>query len=433
MKKFVYPLTVVVTALTLAACVAPAPRAPVAASPQAALPSPTVFTPAPPLVATRDPQFTPRPFPTLSAPTASATERQAASNTQLYLTAFQSFNVSVIDPHSGHVLREFPVTGDQAGMAVSPDGTRLYIVDGWSDGELRIYDTQNWQVVHREPLANRAALLGGNPISLSGDGRWLIVGRYNFKNNQSWSSVFDSEKRRWLPDDTLQFLKCRQNDLLPLRLVGQPGQPRLYADCNVSVIAVNAISLLLIWREPAPTARAPSLVVSPDGKRLYGLYPQVAISYAGGSGRVTLTDLWLSIWETVTVRDSANALLVQQIRLSDRVTIPTATFGRGEGDYLAISPDGARLYVAWEDRLWALASDSLQVLGELQMPTPTDGLAVSVDGRELYLLPSTSGNLPTRERGMWIVDAASLKMIRHISDWPAWGLPFFFAAPAPKS
>jgi len=55
------------------------------------------------------------------------------SNTWLYLTAFQSGNASVFDPISGHVLREFPVVGDQAGMAVSPDGTTLTLLANFSD------------------------------------------------------------------------------------------------------------------------------------------------------------------------------------------------------------------------------------------------------------------------------------------------------------
>lgn len=116
--------------------------------------------------------------------------------------------------------------------------------------------------------------------------------------------------------------------------------------------------------------------------------------------------------------------------MSEQLQVPLHSFGRGEGGYLAISPDGTRLYIAWEDRLWALASDTLSVVGQLQMPSATDGLAVSVDGHELYLLPSTSGDLQLREQGMWAVDAARLNIVRHMTDWPAWGLPFFFAVPA---
>src|SRR5207249_5402662 len=119
-----------------------------------------------------------------------------------------------------------------------------------------------------------------------------------------------------------------------------------------------------------------ALALSPDGTRLYGVYPCV-------------NDLRLQIWQT-----SDGALLKEQL-LGDRLSIPPATFGRGEGVYLALVPDGTRLYLAWEDRLWALATDSLRPLAELQLPAPADGLAMSVDGRELYLLSATAGDLKT--------------------------------------
>ena len=60
-----------------------------------------------------------------------------------------------------------------------------------------------------------------------------------------------------------------------------------------------------------------------------------------------------------------------------------------------------------------------------------DGVALSIDGRELYLLPSTAGDLAVRERGMWSVDAVALKIVRRVSDWPQLLRPFMFGAPAP--
>ena len=365
-----------------------------------------------PAVATRDPNATPIPLPTFSAPTVSPTERQASNQTWLYLAAFQSYNVSVVDPYSGHVLREFAVAGDQAGMAVAPDGTRLYIVDGQGDGELRVYDANNWQVIYREPITERQLLLGGNPIALSGDGRWLVLAHYNYQTRQRWSTVFDTQRFKSLPADTLALRGCPES-YLPIKLLGRTGHTRLYAHCNGSITALDAYTLRKVWEVTAPTAVKPALQLAPDGTRLYGLYPRVG-------------DLRLQIWRT------SDGQLLQELLLGDRISIPPSTFGRGEGTYMETSPDGTRLYLAWEDRLWALASDSLQVIGELRMPTPTDGIAVSGDGHELYLLPSTAGDLTTRERGLWTVNAATLKIVRHASDWPAYVVPFFFAVPAPK-
>ena len=98
--------------------------------------------------APRQPGFTPssEPWRPLPLPTATAEERAAASDTWLYLTAFQNDHVSVIDSVSVHALHQFSVDADQAGMAISPDGSRLYVVDGLPtvDGRLRVFDTATW-------------------------------------------------------------------------------------------------------------------------------------------------------------------------------------------------------------------------------------------------------------------------------------------------
>ncbi len=116
--------------------------------------------------------------------------------------------------------------------------------------------------------------------------------------------------------------------------------------------------------------------------------------------------------------------------------MPLATIGRGDAGYLALAPDGRRLYLAWEDRLWALVTESLDVGGELQLPAPVDGMVLSLDGREIYLLPATSGDLRVRGHGLWTVDTTAMKLVRRASDWPQnmpLFAPFFVAAPAPET
>jgi len=74
----------------------------------------------------------------------------------------------------------------------------------------------------------------------------------------------------------------------------------------------------------------------------------------------------------------------------------------------------------------------MQVTAELVLPAPVDGLALSKDGSELYLLPAFSGDLVVRETSLWTVDATALTLIRHASDWPLLTMPLMFAAPAPE-
>ena len=170
----------------------------------------------------------------------------------------------------------------------------------------------------------------------------------------------------------------------------------------------------------------PDLALAPDGSRLYGLYPYtVERTDEGVFVRKVEADLLLQVWETETGE------LVREVRFSDQVSVPNATGGRGDAGYLAVSPDGQRLYVAWEDHLWALAAESLQVAGELRLPAIVDGMALSVDGRELYLLPSAFGDPPMPERGLLTVDTASLTVARRAPDWPNLTNAILFAAPAP--
>ena len=107
----------------------------------------------------------------LSIPAVSASELTTLSSTRIYLTAFQSYFISIVDPKSGHAVHKIYVESQQAGMAVSPDGLRLYVMDGhdYNEGFLRVFDTSSWKVIFEIPVANRAVLIGGNPLSLSGE------------------------------------------------------------------------------------------------------------------------------------------------------------------------------------------------------------------------------------------------------------------------
>lgn len=415
-------------AVALCACVLlallPAACASLNANAQPGSP-PTSFPPVP-VTATPDPNFTPVPLsPPPSLPTANPAEKEKASSTRLYLSFFQSMSVSVIDPLSGHTLHEIPTLGDRAGAAVAPDGRRLYIVDSQLDGLLKVYDTATWQVIYQASVPDLATLFS-NPISLSGDGRWLIIARYNRQRDRAWLSAFDTRRMEFLPEGAADSLPCR---VLPPRLAGRSGDKRIYASCSDALAALDAETLARLWQVRTPASMNPDSALSTDRTRLFGLYPQVGTRVTEGHVQVASTDLLLYVW------DAGSGQLSKQIKLSDQVLVPPATIGRGEAGYLRLAPDGARLYMVWEDRLWALATDSLRVAGELQLPAPMDGVALSVDGRELYLLPAAAGDLRVREQGLWTVDTATLKIIRHTLDWHGLRLiePAFEAAPAPPS
>jgi DNA-binding beta-propeller fold protein YncE len=399
---------------------------------------PTVETPVPKDVpiATRDPNYVPpaTPWRPVPLPTASPAERDSAGDSWLYLGAFQNDFISVVDPISGHALHQVSVNADQAGLAVSPDGARLYIVDGLpiEQGQLRVFDTATWQVVHREPVLERSRLLGRNPIALSPDGRWLVVGFYSYERGEGWNRVFDTQGFEFV-EEGWKLSGCGQT---PLRLYGQASDSRVYVQCPGFVAQLRAENLSPLRHIPSPIpfegggpgsmqVGGPDLAVSPDGRRLYGLYPRIEHRAEGSLVPVVGTDLQLLVWET----DKGER--VQDVMMDQQVSVPLATGGRGGTGYLTVSQDGERIFVAWEDMLWALDGETLRVVQELRLPAPVDGMAQSVDGQELYLLPSSFGNLAVRMHGMFTVDAATLELVNHVDDWPRLTIPFFFTAPAP--
>jgi hypothetical protein len=289
-------------------------------------------------------------------------------------------------------------------------------------GEITVYDTATWRVLHQEPVDGPAFLLGGNPISLSGDGRWLIVAHHPQPDGGSRPlSVLDTLTMTILSSDSVPraLSECTSPWAAPL-LVGRPGHSRIYAVCRDTVVAFDSRTLLNLWKADAYAAPHPGLMLSPDGTYLYGLYPQVDLRCCRGSSvYVEQTDLFLKAWYTETGE------LASEVNLRELVEVPDATIGRGDGTYLAISPDGKRLYALWEDRLWdipaaALTTASLDeaAIRQAPLPAPADGMASSVDGRELYILPSTAGSGYLRGRGMWTVDGGRMWIVRQTGDWP---------------
>ena len=235
--------------------------------------------------------------------------------------------------------------------------------------------------------------------------------------------MFDTERPEFTPDGMWELPDCNRG---PIRLVGPPDVDGVFVQCHDFVASLDVGTLSPLRRAPSPDSPHPDMALAPDGRRLYGLYPHVKQEVrSDGLAHVTGHELRLLAWET------EEGGLVLELGMGDLVSVPLPTPGRDDAGYLAASHDGDRVFVVWEDMLWALNVPSLTVAGELRLPAPVDGIAQSVDGSELYLLPATSGNLEVRERGMFTVDATTLALVRHAADWPELGIPLIFAAPAP--
>ncbi len=79
-------------------------------------------------------------------------------------------NINIIDPATNKVVGEIKGIEANHGIAVSPDGSRIYVSVESIEKVLDVVDAKTLQVIKRIPLSGVA-----NLIDLTPDGRWLYV------------------------------------------------------------------------------------------------------------------------------------------------------------------------------------------------------------------------------------------------------------------
>lgn len=349
---------------------------------------------------------------------------------RLYSTGFQSNHVQVFNSRTGELLKEIDADSESIGLAVSPEGRRLYVADdsGPRNGRLRIIDTSTFETLKTVQIKNFAHLLYGNPISISGNGRWLLVDTYVSKPGKpvTFSQiVFDTQEQAFgRPSSALS--KCSAGFQPPV-LVGETGDKSLYAACEDGrIIALTADSLEEQWNSPAPKTSWPRLVLSNDKKKLYSFHALVDKTNRD-TAQVLSTDIQLATWS------AADGRLLKKELLSKKVTVPLSTVGRGEAGYLVISPDGKTLYALWEDRLWTIDPSDLSVSRELKLPAPGNGLVMDAEAGQLFIVPSSSGDLKRRGHGLWSLDLKSSKLDTSNNKWQELsGISSFFILKPPE-
>jgi DNA-binding beta-propeller fold protein YncE len=99
-----------------------------------------------------------------------------AAGSLLYASSFTSGTVSEIDLASRSVARLFIVGGEPQGLAVSQDGSELYVADEAGLGHINIYDIVGNHQEASLPSGATSGLGGPFGVALSPDGAKLYVG-----------------------------------------------------------------------------------------------------------------------------------------------------------------------------------------------------------------------------------------------------------------
>jgi YVTN family beta-propeller protein len=284
-----------------------------------------------------------------------------------YLASLEGDKVIVLDLVNGSVADTFTV-GDPHGLALSADGSRLYVgTVGWSGGSaynLWMFDTQSGEVLaglnFQHPGAPRLVGSDIQGLALTPDGSTLYAPSINGESVFIVDAAMLEQLGMILTNPIPRFA--------PLRGITSPGGDYLYVaswtrePTAVSVIDTTTQQVVgeIVSDPDGPCASSSwGLDISPDGRTLYVL---------SSNGRCVL------------VADTQSQDIV------DSFQVPVSG-GPSHLTHIAVHPDGDRAYVLESaGNVYVIDLDSQDVLTTIATTDNCSVLKLSPDGRRGYVI-----------------------------------------------
>lgn len=291
---------------------------------------------------------------------------ESEPSTRLYVNSFGSGSIAVVGLETGDLEGTIPVEDSTGsiGAQLSASGERLFVIDGDRSHRLRVFDTRSLQPLAEHGFTHRVLLRGGGPVShLTADARFLFVDTYDYGAAASGVRTFDVGK------DAFQSVGLRGRACAAPKLASTPNG-MLIQICPASLVEFRPIAAAptadFIAKRRAETSldRVADFALSPDASRLY------LLGYVedGGPWRFVIWNL----------EDGK----VHERDLRSSLEVPADAPGRGGQAWLDVGASG-RLGIVHGPRSWFLDGESLEVQGRVDLPSPADGAAFSLDGKEL--------------------------------------------------
>ena len=246
--------------------------------------------------------------------------------------------VQVVDTGSGAVLAEADTAGRATGVAVSPDGERLFVVNGWS-GAVTEVDPDTGTVVDR--LFTEVQL---SHAAMRPDGRRLYV------SASGSVAVIDPDEFR-----VVAAIKVGGQ---PQGLVVHPDNKVLYV-ANAQDGTVSLVDTAVAFQTATiPVGGLPQhLALAPDGSRLYVSGMRLGETTPG----------------TLTVIDTATNEVVGSV-----------VVGTGAGT-VAVTPDGATVYVALPKEGSVVVVDTATTTVRERLRINAPGVAIAPGDQRVFL------------------------------------------------
>ncbi|MBI3799016.1 MAG: YncE family protein [Deltaproteobacteria bacterium] len=262
-----------------------------------------------------------------------------------YISSLFGNTVSVVDTATNTVVATVPVGGGPKGVAVTPDGKRVYVANQGS-GTVSVIDTTTNSKI-------ATVFVGGAPNGIA---------------------VHPSGKRVYVTNNALTVIETITNTVVTAIYVGStprgvavhPDGTKVYVTascCTDGIFVVDTTTNQLVDVVSFPVQSfLNGIVLTPDGRQIY---------VAAEAGVVRSHDPGVYVVNTVT----------KHISMVKAVFQPYA---------LAVHPDGKRVYATSLDKVWVINTATNGVITRIKIPGAialgnSQGIAVHPDGTKVYV------------------------------------------------
>jgi YVTN family beta-propeller protein len=251
--------------------------------------------------------------------------------------------VQVVDTRSGTVLAHADTAGRATGVAVSPDGRRLYVVNGWT-GAITEVDPATGAVLDRlftqVQLSHAAMRPDGQRLYVSASGGVAVVDPRNFRLVAAVKVPGQPQGLAVHPNNQILYVANAQD--------GTVGVVDTATAFQTSVVQVGGLPQ--------------HLAISPDGRRLYVSSMRLGEQTPGT----------LSVIDTTTNQ-----------------VVGTMSAGRGAGS-IAVTPDGATVYLALAKEGSVAVIDAATMTLRERLPINAPSVAIAPGDPRVFLATGTT-------------------------------------------